>query len=241
MAPAQRSCWEGTREGPRVTSLDLCPPVPTSKPVLCAKDRRFKQPLNAFPRFGRGSRTIPTCPIGEPSCPAGPYKGIIHREKGVKEMDWRLNKHRPAPAFASSLRLSKGEGRAQESSRQHFASWPQGKGVFKSILYPHNFPENYGPTTPGCWRGSGWLQTSGEDGMEVTPAGKRQWNPQIQCWDWNPRPAEHWDIPAGSTGGTAGTDLAFIIFVVPIGWQTCQKNKRNYKAAQPVWTLTCPK
>lgn len=142
--------------------------------MLCAKDRRFKQPLNAFPSFGRGSRTLPTCPMGEPSCPAGPYKGIIHGGNGVKEMDGRLSSHRPAPAFFSSSRLSKGEGRAQESSKQRFASWPQGKGGFKSLLYPHNFPEHYGPSTPSCWRGSGWLQASGGGGMEVIPAGKRQ-------------------------------------------------------------------
>lgn len=43
-------------------------------------------------------------------------------------------------------------------------------------------------------------------------------------------------------GSTAGTDPAFIdciMSVVPVGWQTCPKNKWNYKAAQPVGALTC--
>lgn len=143
-------------------------------------------------------------------------------------------KAEPKKAAGSALPL----GHRTKVGLSHFCTPTTSlKSGFKSLLYPHNFPEHYGPTTSTCWRVSGWLQASGEDGMEVIPAGKRKLNAQIQCWAVrNPC----WQQMDSNLGSTAGTDLAFTnCIVVPTGWQTCPKNKWNCKASQPVWTLPC--
>lgn len=260
MAPAQRSCREETHKRTEVTYpyLPLCPPATVTRACALCKGRKIQAAPNWSSQLWERQHDIANLSHRRAQVlQQDPTRESSTEEKGGQRNGLhgvhRLSKHRSAPGFASSLRLSDGKGRAQESRRRRFATWPQAQRWAYVTFVAPGLPWALWSNHPRCCRRFGQLQASNAGGGNTScePGKRQRRSPQSQCWGWNPRPA-HWKDHPGSRqieiqGSTASTDPVFIscwascidIVVLRMGWQICRRNKWNYKPTQTVRTLTC--
>lgn len=123
---------------------------PPHRHGLSAKHRRLKQPQNAFSQLWERQQNIASTSHRRTKLSSRTLQGNCSQSKGVKEMDCRFTS-----SCSCICLLLEALQRFRQSPKKQQAVFCLLATGFKSLLYPHNFPEHHGPTTPSSWRGSG--------------------------------------------------------------------------------------